>query len=180
MSTQTETTSTIQRRQRRVQGVLPERTVGGIVLVAIGLIIIVSRLIPGFGQYVLLAVGITCLIAFVLTREYGYGVAAGIVGGLGVGVVLSGIATDPYDGMVFMLSLAAGFFTIWVLGFFAEPPERNPWPLIPAVILAVVGLSIATDSPGLLDWLIVVVAAVLVIVGLRAFRSSRQSDRAAA
>jgi hypothetical protein len=179
MSAQTETTST-RRRERHVEGVVPERSVGGLVLVEIGLIIVASRLISGFGEYVLLAVGITCLIAFLLTREYGYAVAAGIVGGLGVGVVLSATATDPNDGIVFMLSLAGGFVAVWILGFFADPPERNPWPLVPAAILAAIGISIATDTPGLIDWLIVAVAVVLVIVGLRAFRASRTTDRASA
>lgn len=179
MSTQTEITST-PRRERRVEGVLPERSVGGLVLVAIGLIIVASRLISGFGEYVLLAVGTTCLIAFLITREYGYAVAAGIVGGLGVGVVLSATATDPNDGAVFMLSLAGGFVVLWVLGFFADPPERNPWPLIPAAALAAIGISISTDNPGLIDWLVVAVAVILVIAGLRAFRGSRTTDRAAA
>jgi hypothetical protein len=150
------------------------------VLVAIGLIIVVSRLVPGTGEYVLLAMGLTCLVAFLLTREYGYAVAAGIVGGLGVGVVLSATVQDPNDGAVFMLSLAGGFAAVWILGLFAVPPERNPWPLAPAAILAAVGISIVTDTPSLIDWLIVAVALVLVIAGLRAMRSRRTTDRAAA
>jgi hypothetical protein len=149
------------------------------VLVAIGSIIVVSRLVPGTGEYVLLAVGLTCLVAFLLTREYGYAVAAGIVGGLGVGVVLSATVQDPNDGAVFMLSLAGGFAAVWILGFFAVLPERNPWPLAPAAILAAVGISIVTDTPSLIDWLIVAVALVLVIAGLRAMRSRRTTDRAA-
>ena len=174
-----ESSSTTQ-RERRVEGVIPERTVGGLVLVAIGLIIVVSRLIPGTGQYVLLAVGITCLIAFLYTREYGYAVAAGITGGFGVGVILSSYATDPSDGVVFMLSVAGGFLAVWILGFFAEPPERNPWPLIPAAILAAIGISIMTDTPGLIDWIIVAIAVILVLAGLRAFRTNRTRDEVAA
>jgi hypothetical protein len=180
MSTQTNATSTTKGTERRVEGILPERSVGGLVLIAIGLIIVVSRLVPGAGEYVLLAVGVTCLVAFLLTREYGYAVAAGIVGGLGVGVVLSVMVDDPYDGMVFMLSLAGGFLAVWILGFFADPPERNPWPIVPAVILAAIGVSIATDTPGLIDWLIVIVAVLLVVVGLRAFRANRRSNQPAA
>jgi hypothetical protein len=179
MSAQTQSRSATGRRERRVEGVLPERSVGGLVLVAIGLIIVASRLVSGFGEYVLLAVGIVCLIAFLLTREYGYAVAAGIVGGLGVGIVLSATAIDPNDGAVFMLSLAGGFVAVWILGFFADPQERNPWPLVPAGILAAVGISIVTDAPGLIDWLIVAVAVALVIAGLRAFRRSRTTDQVA-
>jgi hypothetical protein len=79
-----------------------------------------------------------------------------------------------------MLSLSGGFLAVWILGFFADPQERNPWPLVPAVILAAVGISIATDTPGLIDWLIVGVAVVLVIAGVRAFLGSRTSHQAAA
>jgi hypothetical protein len=96
-----------------------------------------------------------------------------------VGVVLSTLVTDPTDGMVFMLSLAGGFAAVWLLGFVADPPERNPWPLIPAVILAAVGISIVTDMPGLIDWLIIAIAVVLVLAGLRAFRADRNAKAAA-
>jgi len=166
--------------ESKVEAVLPERSVGGLVLIAIGVIIVISRLIPGTGDYVLLAVGLTCLVAFLYTREYGYAVAAGIVTGFGAGVILSSYASDPNDGMVFMLCLAGGFLAVWILGFLADPPERNPWPLIPAAIFAAIGISIATDTPGLIDWLIVAVAIVLVAAGLRAFRSNRTTDKAAA
>jgi hypothetical protein len=179
MTTQTQTPSGTAERKHHVEGILPERSVAGLVLIVIGLIIVVSRLVPGTGEYVLLAVGITCLIAFVLTREYGWAVAAGIIGGLGVGVVLSSFVSDPTDGMVFMLSLAGGFAAVWLLGFVADPPERNPWPLIPAVILAAVGISIVTDMPGLIDWLIIAIAVVLVLAGLRAFRADRNAKAAA-
>jgi hypothetical protein len=37
-----------------------------------------------------------------------------------------------------------------------------------------------TDTPGLIDWLIFAVAAVLAIAGVRAFRDSRTTHQAAA
>ena len=180
MATQTAATSQPTERGHHVEGILPERSVAGLVLIVIGVIIVISRLVPGTGEYVLLAVGLTCLVAFVLTREYGWAVAAGIITGLGAGVVLSAHVTDPTDGIVFMLSLACGFAAVWVFGFFADPPERNAWPLIPAAILAAVGISIVTDSPGMIDWLIIAVAVVLVLAGLRAFRADRSAKKAPA
>jgi hypothetical protein len=179
MATQTQTTSGTADRTHHVEGILPDRSVAGLVLIVIGLIIVISRLVPGTGEYVPLAIGVTCLVAFMLTREYGWAVAAGIISGLGVGVVLSTLFTDPSDGMVFMLSLAGGFAAVWLLGFAADPVERNPWPLIPAVILAAVGISIVTDTPGLIDWLIIAIAVVLVLAGLRAFRADRAAKAAA-
>jgi hypothetical protein len=179
MASQAQTTTSTADRKPKVEGILPDRSVAGLVLIVIGLIIVISRLVPGTGEYVLLAIGVTCLVAFALTREYGWAVAAGIIGGLGVGVVLSTLFTDPSDGMVFMLSLAGGFAAVWLLGFAADPEERNPWPLIPAVILAAVGISIVTDMPGLIDWLIIAIAVVLVLAGLRAFRADRAAKAAA-
>jgi hypothetical protein len=176
----TQTASRTSSRESKVDAVLPERSVGGLVLIAIGVIIVISRLIPGTGDYVVLAAGLVCLAAFIYTREYGYAVAAGIVTGFGAGVILSSYATDPNDGIVFMLSVAGGFLAVWILGFFADPPERNPWPLIPATILAALGISIATDTPGLIDWLIVAIAVILVLAGLRAFRANRTEEKAAA
>ena len=128
----------------------------------------------------LLASGPACLVASSHTRENRYAMAAGIVTGFGVGVILSTYATDPNDGMVFMLSVAGGFLAVWILGFFADPPERNPWPLVPAIILAALGISIATDTPGLIDWLIVAFAIVLVLAGLRTFRAHRTEEKVTA
>jgi hypothetical protein len=179
MTAQTRSSSGGAERQHHVEGILPERSVAGLVLIAIGVIIVISRLVPGTGEYVLLAVGITCLVAFLLTREYGWAVAAGIISGFGVGVILSALYTDPTDGMAFMLSVAGGFAAVWLLGFAADPPERNPWPLVPAVILAAVGISIITDMPGLIDWVIVAIAVILVLAGLRAFRAERNAKTAA-
>jgi hypothetical protein len=179
MTAETQPSSGHVERQHYVEGILPERSVAGLVLIVIGAIIVISRLVPGTGQYVLLAVGITCLVAFLLTREYGWAVAAGIISGFGVGVILSSLYADPTDGMAFMLSVAGGFAAVWILGFAADPPERNPWPLVPAVILAAVGISIITDMPGLVDWVIVAIAVILVLVGLRAFRAERNAKATA-
>jgi hypothetical protein len=179
MTAQTRSSSGGAERRHNVEGILPERSIAGLVLIAIGVIIVISRLVPGTGEYVLLAVGITCLVAFLLTREYGWAVAAGIISGFGVGVILSALYTDPTDGMAFMLSVAGGFAAVWLLGFAADPPERNPWPLVPAVILAAVGISIITDMPGLIDWVIVAIAVILVLAGLRAFRAERNAKAAA-
>jgi hypothetical protein len=160
---------------RSLQGILPEKTVGGLVLVAIGLVIVASYVIPGFGQYALLAVSIVCLVAFAFTREYGYAVATGITGGLGVGVVLSSMASDPHDGVIFMGSFAAGFLAVWVLGLGARPRETNPWPLIPALLFGAIAITIVTESSLLLDTLLVVAVVALIGGGLKAIRDSRKS-----
>ena len=160
--------------RRPMDGILPEKLVGGIVLVAIGLLLVASYFIPDFGQYTLLAVGIVCLIAFALTHEYGYAVATGITGGLGVGIVLSSLASDPYDGVIFMSSFAAGFLAVWILGLGAKPRETNPWPLIPAAIFAAIAVTIITESSLLLQAVIAVAVVALIGGGLKAIYDSRK------
>jgi hypothetical protein len=166
-------------RERRIQSLLTENSVGGIVLIAIGVIVVVGRLVPSFQPYMLVSVAITCLIAFGATREYGFAVAAGITGGLGVGVLLTPGAPAGDQGGVFLLSFAAGFVAIWLLGHLADPATRNAWPLIPAAVLGTIGVSILTRQPSLVDWLLLVVAVLLVAAGVRALaeRHPREHSR---
>lgn len=159
---------------RSLHGILPDKAVGGLVLVAIGLVIIASYLVPGFGEYALLTVGIVCLVAFAITREYGLAVAAGIVTGMGVGVILTTMDSDPYDGIAFLLAFAGGFASVWVLGLFADPRESNPWPLIPAALFGAVAVTVATESSALLDAVVVVFVIALIAGGLKALHDARK------
>ncbi len=159
--------------RRSMDGLLPEKTVGGLVLVTIGLIIIASNAVSGFGEWALLAIGIVCLVAFALTREYGYAVATGITGGLGVGVLLTTWYADPYDGVAFLLAFAGGFAAVWILGLLAKPRGSNPWPLIPSILFAAVAVTIVTETSILLDALVVVAVVALIAGGLKALRDAR-------
>jgi len=159
--------------RRSLGGILNDKTVGGLVLVAIGLLIVASYAISGFGQYLLLGIAIVCGIAFALTREYGYAVATGITGGLGAGVLLSMLYSDPMDGVVFLAAFAAGFLAIWLLGFLASPRETNPWPLVPSAFFGAVSVTVATEDPTLLNIVIVVSIIALIVGGLKTIRDSR-------
>lgn len=165
---------TASKNHRSHDAIMPDKAVGGLVLVAIGLVIIASYFVPGFGEYALLTVGIVCLVAFAMTREYGLAVAAGIVTGMGVGVILTTMATDPYDGVAFLLAFAGGFASVWVLGFFADPRETNPWPLVPAALFAAVAVTVATESSTVLDAVVVVFVIALIAGGLKALRDARK------
>lgn len=155
--------------QRRVEGILPERSVLGIVLAAIGVIVLAGFLVAEFDRYQLLAVSAVCLIAFGITREYGFPVPAGITGGLGVGVLLATIVTGPDVRAAFMLSVAGGFAAVWLIGMFASPMERHPWPLIPAAVTGAVGAATLTHNPEALEWLQIGIAIALVAAGILAF-----------
>jgi hypothetical protein len=164
----TAATAPTTRRERKVEGVVPERTILGITLLAIGLVVIGGFLVRDLDRYTLILVSAVCLGAFAMTREYGYAVPAGITGGVGAMVlVTSSIANDPaVSGSAFFLCLAGGFVAVWVLGLFALPRETHPWPLVPATVLGIMGLAILTQTPAAFDWLKAGIAVALITGGI--------------
>ena len=155
-------------RQRRVEGIVPERKLLGITLVAIGLIVAAGFLLGELSQYTFLAISLTTLTAFALSREYAYAVPAGITGGLGTAVLLIVNQTfaAPYTPAVLFLSLAGGFATVYLLGLVADPPERHPWPLVPAAIIGALGLAFASGQPDAVNWVRIAVAGVIIAAGV--------------
>ena len=155
-------------RERKVEGVVPERTILGLTLLAIGLVVIGGLFVPDLDRYILLLVSAVCLVAFALTREYGFAIPAGITAGIGSMVlVTSSIANDPLlSGSAFFLCMAGGFTAVWVLGLFALPRETHPWPLVPATVLGIMGLAVLTQNPAAFDWLKAGIALALIAGGL--------------
>ncbi len=140
--------------------------IGGLILIMIGALLLVSYVVPDAGRLILLALGLVFLIAFLVTRRYGFLVPAGILTGLGVAVALAPLVTEgPVLGAVIVASLAAGFAGIWIVGELLHLPESNPWPLIPAAILAIVAMGVASDQPEVLRWLGVVLAVGMIASG---------------
>lgn len=156
-----------QPRTRRIEGVVPERTVLGVTLAAIGAVILTGFAVPDLERYTLLSISAVLLVAFAFTREFGYAIPAGITGGLGVMVYLvTGGSIDPTSvPAVVFLSMAGGFASIWALGLAALPRTIHPWPLIPATILGLLGIAFATREMVLVDWIRAGVALLLVVAG---------------
>ncbi len=163
-------------RERRVEGIFPERPVLGTVLATIGIIVLAGFLLTDFDRYQLVAVSAVCLIAFGFTREYGFAVPAGIIGGLGLGVLLATVVAAPDVSAAFMVSVAGGFAAIWLIGLFASPTERHPWPLIPTAVIGTVGASLITRNPAVLDWLQIGIAIALVMAGILAVVRRRSAN----
>jgi hypothetical protein len=160
-------TTASQPRTRRIEGVIPERTVLGVTLAAIGTIILTGFVFHDFERFSLLSISAVLLAAFAVTREYGFAVPAGISGGLGtmVYLVTSGSIDPASVPAVLFLSVAAGFAAIWPLGLAALPRTTHPWPLIPATILGLIGLAFASQQPMALDWVQAGVALFLLVAG---------------
>ena len=75
--------TTTQPRTRHIEGVIPERTVVGVTLAAIGAIVLTGFVFPDFERFSLLSISAVLLAAFAVTREYGFAIPAGITGGIG-------------------------------------------------------------------------------------------------
>jgi hypothetical protein len=142
--------------------------VAGIVIAGIGLFLLLAQLVPDTGTWIPLAVGLVFLAAALYRREYGFLVPGGIIGGVGVGVLLQQALDEPWSGAIMLLSIAAGFASVWVLGRLMRLPENHPWPLIPASIVALVaGVQLAdADVDGVMrGWPIIIIALGFIIIG---------------
>jgi hypothetical protein len=160
-------TTTTHLRTRRIEGVVPERTVLGATLATIGAIVLLGFAVPDVERYTVLAVSAVLLVAFAVTREYGFAIPAGITGGIGTMVLLvtSGTIDPTLTPAVVLLSIAGGFASIWLLGLAALPRTTHPWPLIPALILGLLGAAFAAREPGAITWIQAGVALALVVAG---------------
>jgi hypothetical protein len=135
---------------------------------------------PAGGAMIVLALGIAFLTAHLVTREYGLLVPAGILSGLGAGIVASQhlvIAETVSSGLI-VLGLGLGFLSIWVIGQVLRVARHHWWPLIPGGILTVIGGSLVLGGQAvqvLEFW-----PAVLVGAGLLVLWRTRVAARAGA
>ncbi len=119
------------------------RMTGGAVLIAIGLLSLLSQAIKSewLGALFLLAIGGILLFAGLYTRGIGWIIPGGIVSGIGVGtclVLAFGTLAPEMRGALMLLSMAVGFGII--TPFSAYLCRRTQWwALFPAGGLAIVG-----------------------------------------
>lgn len=144
--------------------------IAAVALIAIGVLILLSPFAGQLGIFAPLAVGAVSLVAFAVTRHYGFAITAGVTGGAGAAIIL---ATSTFDvsmgGAAFMASLAAGFALVWALGLVARPAETHPWPLVPAALLGSIGVAAATDLAIIANVAMAGFALALVVLGFRTF-----------
>jgi hypothetical protein len=151
------------------------------VLILIGVAGFVVQATDGkvdIGGIVVLLIGLGLLGAFASTRHYGYLIPAGILTGLGVGIVLQqalDLSGEPSGGVI-VLGLGLGFVSIWVIGQLVNVQRALWWPLVPGGILTAVGaaLLIGGDAVRILDWWGLILVAIGLFVLWRAFTASHQ------
>jgi dipeptide/tripeptide permease len=135
MSTSTNVTHTANRR---------EAVVGGALLVAIGVLVLLAQNIKSedLGLLFLPALGGLFLIAGIIGRQAGFIIPGGILTGIGLGAMLTQnpamAPTETAQGGVFFIGFALGWFLIPVLTkLFTH--ETHWWALIPGTIMALIG-----------------------------------------
>jgi hypothetical protein len=130
----------------------------GLLLIAIGTGLF-AILQTGVGAEAVVAlIGGALLVAYGVTRAYGFLVPGSILTGLGTGIILQGRGA-PDETVV--LGLGAGFLAIAAIDVLVHglTPARL-WPLIPGGILTIVGLSAIPGGQALLRlWPLALIAA---------------------
>ena len=121
-----------------------DRLVGGIALIAIGLLALLVNIAQNelLGLLFLPGLGIILLTWGIFIREYGLAVPGCILTGLGLGIVLGvklSTVEDAAIGGVILLGLAAGFLVLALISPYFKMKVLS-WPLIPAGVLALVGI----------------------------------------
>ena len=140
--------------------------IGGLILIAVGAVMLGTQVLPDIGLYVVLAIGLVFLVAFAITRAYGFLVPGGIMTGLGVGVALTPYVVEgTMTGALVVGSLAVGFAAIGVIAYLMRLEEAHPWPFIPAAILGTVAVFLALDRPEALQWLGIAIAVAMIVGG---------------
>lgn len=119
------------------------RWVPGLLLIAIGLVMLIDRLLPGQNpSLLLLAIGVAFLASGIASRRAGLLVPAGILLGLATGALLARVplwgTVDETKGGIMILCLGGGFGLVTLLSaLFTD--TKNWWALGPGGLFAVLG-----------------------------------------
>lgn len=120
------------------------RTVTGAILVTIGLALVTTNWFALGDAFVIGSIAATFVVAYALTRRYGFLVPGMILAGAAVGTGLQDYGYDPSGGLV-AVAIGAGFLAVFLVDAIARDTSRW-WPLIPGTILVLFGLSQVTEG----------------------------------
>ena len=109
----------------------------GVILIAVGATLFAAGLLHLDSDVVVLVIGLVFAGAFAVMRRYGLLIPAGILTGLGAGILLEDVG---FAGEPVMLGLGLGFLAIYAIDALtsgAREPGRW-WPLIPGAIITII------------------------------------------
>lgn len=125
------------------------RLVGGLVLLGAGLVLLAAQFV-NLGAWILIILGMVFLAAGVATRSMGWFIPSGVLNGIGLGALLieSGIVVnETAQGGMFLVAFALGWLSIYVLTRLFTAATQT-WALIPAAIMALIGVPLLLGAPG--------------------------------
>jgi hypothetical protein len=135
----------------------------GVILIVVGVTLFAVQLLHLDADVIVLVIGLVFATSYVYTRRYGLLIPAGILTGLGAGILLEdfGVIGEPV-----VLGLGLGFLAIYgveLLTGGARQPGRW-WPLIPGAVLTVIAGAESTfgaEGARLIEqgWPILLIAA---------------------
>jgi hypothetical protein len=147
----------------------------GAVLVVVGAVLLAGRfndVVAAGGPALWIGLGFLTWWAF--RGSYGLLVPAGVLTGLGAGLMLADV---EFYGNPVALGLGAGFLAVYALDALRRRSRSSWWPLVPGAVLVIVGVLQNTsgwDSLGGLGWpLVLIVAGIIIIGGALARRMPR-------
>ena len=138
----------------------------GSVLVVLGAVLLAGRfsdVVAAGGPALWIGLGFLAWWAF--NGNYGLLLPAGVLTGLGVGLMLGEIG---FYGNAVALGLGAGFLAIYALDVLRRLRRSSWWPLVPGIVLVAVGLLQHTsgwDALGELGWPLLLIILGMIIVG---------------
>jgi hypothetical protein len=151
---------------------MSQRTlVPGLFLIGLGVVLLLVQTTSIGGESVVAVIGAAFLVTYFVTRIYGFLVPAGIMLGLGLGILWQVDAGS--EGGAVLIGLGLGFASIWLIGTLMRDSVNHWWPLIPGGIIVTIGVLVEAEQTGLIEeygnlWplILVVIGAVLLLVQL--------------
>ncbi|HET7421675.1 MAG TPA: hypothetical protein VFL27_14950 [Candidatus Dormibacteraeota bacterium] len=142
--------------------------VGATLLIVIGLAALVANLGGSTFVYesIPLGFGIAFLVAYALTRQYGFLVPGGILSGLGGGLLTSSLLNAADGGPYIVSGLGLGFLLIFAVDILVSGKALRWWPVIPGGILLLVGTEIASGSDSFLRTFQIAAPIALIVIGV--------------
>jgi hypothetical protein len=137
--------------------------VPGLILIALGAFLFFVQATGVGAEAIVAVIGAGFLIAYGITRQYGFLVPGGILTGLGLGIVWE--TSTATAGGVVLIGLGLGFVSIWLVDLVMKHTPVAWWPLIPGGILATIGVLVETGREGLLAELTWLWPIALIVVG---------------
>lgn len=118
--------------------------VPGLILIVVGAFLFFVQATGIGAEAVVAIIGVGFLVAYAVTRHYGFLVPAGILSGLGLGIVYEVQVTS--GGGAVLIGLGLGFLFIFAVDLLVERRTAGWWPVIPGGIVGTIGLLVEAEQ----------------------------------